>query len=150
MPVRKPQTSAPAKKKKTPPRPRTAQTPLEVLEGEIVKKLPFKELRRHWRRRRFRRYVVGWSLIVIGAIFYMTPLFGATLIFLFGLATLAQESKGMRHKFTHLRGKHPWLNKKLIEISPKMPNSVQHFLKRTKPAEPRKGEEKPKTRSNSR
>jgi len=80
--------------------------------------------------------VLGWTLIVIGAVITPTPIpipligFGPILI---GCAILTAHSKSFRRGLQRLRHRLGWLSRRFDHFTERGPLAVRHMVRRTHP-----------------
>jgi uncharacterized membrane protein YbaN (DUF454 family) len=86
--------------------------------------------------RRIIYLIVGWALLIAGAIItpmpIPIPLIGVV-PFLLGCAILSQHSKVFRRFLQYLRHRFQWFSKIIEGPAHRMPVMVKHMLRRTNP-----------------
>ncbi|HEY4125190.1 MAG TPA: hypothetical protein VGM36_11285 [Rhizomicrobium sp.] len=80
--------------------------------------------------------VLGWSLLIFGALItpmpIPIPLIGIV-PFLVGCAILSQHSKVFRRFLQYVRHRFEWFSQTIEGVAHRMPQMVKHMIRRTNP-----------------
>lgn len=80
--------------------------------------------------------VLGWSLLIFGALItpmpIPIPLIGVV-PFLVGCAILSQHSKVFRRFLQYIRHRFEWFSQTIEGVAHRMPQMVKHMIRRTNP-----------------
>jgi uncharacterized membrane protein YbaN (DUF454 family) len=86
--------------------------------------------------RRILYLVLGWSLLIFGALItpmpIPIPLIGIV-PFLVGCAILSQHSKVFRRFLQYMRHRFEWFSTTIENTAHRMPHMVKHMIRRTNP-----------------
>ncbi len=94
--------------------------------------------RRLWvRTHRSLRLVIGWLLVILGAILTPTPVPIGLILLALGLYLVAKESMAMRRAVCWLRRRVPRLSRGMNDLKPRVGRGLRHFIDRTDPDQKR-------------